>query len=60
MGARYEDLIRDLREIVKKIEADETGLEESIVLYERGAVLVKQCEEVLSAAELKVTSLGRD
>ena len=52
--------MNELREIVKKIEDTETSLDESIVLYERGALLVKQCEELLSSAELKITTLGRD
>jgi Exonuclease VII small subunit len=60
MERKYEDLMTELREIVKKIEDTETSLDESIALYERGAVLVKQCEELLSSAELKITSLGRD
>jgi exodeoxyribonuclease VII small subunit len=60
MERKYEDLMNELREIVKKIEDTETSLDESIALYERGAVLVKQCEELLSSLELKITSLGRD
>jgi exodeoxyribonuclease VII small subunit len=60
MERKYEDLMNELRDIVKKIEDPETSLDESITLYERGAVLVKECEELLSSAELKITTLGRD
>ncbi len=60
MTKKYEELLSELREVVKKIEDGETGLDESIALYERGAVLVKQCEELLADAEIKVTQLNRD
>jgi exodeoxyribonuclease VII small subunit len=56
----YEELVGELKEIVRKIEDNETGLDESIALYERGAVILKQCEELLASAELKITMLGRD
>jgi exodeoxyribonuclease VII small subunit len=60
MTKSYEELISELKEIVKKIEDNETGLDESIALYERGALIVRQCEELLASAELKISMLGRD
>jgi exodeoxyribonuclease VII small subunit len=60
MKKSYEELISELKEIIRKIEDNETGLDESIALYEQGAVILKQCEELLSSAELKITMLGRD
>ena len=60
MTKKFEELLSDLREIVREMEDPDTGLDESIALYERGAALVKQCEEVLTNAELKITELGRD
>jgi exodeoxyribonuclease VII small subunit len=60
MTKKFEELLADLREIVRKMEDPDTGLDESITLYEEGAVLVKQCEEVLANAEMKITELGRD
>jgi exodeoxyribonuclease VII small subunit len=60
MTNTYEELVSELKEIVRKIEENETGLDESIALYERGAVILKKCEELLSSAELKITMLGRD
>jgi exodeoxyribonuclease VII small subunit len=56
----YEELISELKEIVRKIEDNETGLDESIALYEQGAVILKQCEDLLASAELKITMLGRE
>ena len=60
MTQKFEELIAELKEIVKKIEDGETSLDESIALYERGAVLITQCEQVLSDAELKINQLGRE
>jgi exodeoxyribonuclease VII small subunit len=60
MTKTYEELVNELKEIIKKIEDNETGLDESIVLYERGAVILRQCEELLASAELKITMIGRD
>lgn len=60
MTQKYEDLMKELKEILQKIEDRDTGLDEAIVLYERGAVLIRQAEEVLASAELKITMLGRD
>jgi exodeoxyribonuclease VII small subunit len=60
MTKTYEELVNELKEIIKKIEDNDTGLDESIALYERGAVIIRQCEELLASAELKITMLGRD
>ncbi|MDD1713904.1 MAG: exodeoxyribonuclease VII small subunit [Methanoregulaceae archaeon] len=60
MKKSYEELISELKEIVRKIEDNETGLDESIALYEQGAVILKQCEDLLASAELKITMLGRE
>ncbi len=60
MTKSYEELIGELKEIVRKIEDNETGLDESIALYERGALIIRQCEDLLASAELKISMLGRD
>jgi exodeoxyribonuclease VII small subunit len=60
MTKTYEELVDELKEIIKKMEDNETGLDESIALYERGAVIIRQCEDLLASAELKITMLGRD
>ncbi len=60
MTETYEELLKELKTIVQKIEDDETSLDESIALYERGALLVKQCEEMLGKAEMKISQLGQD
>jgi exodeoxyribonuclease VII small subunit len=60
MEETYETKVEQLRQIIEKIEDGNTGLDDSIKLYEQGAVLVKQCETMLNEAELKITTLSRD
>ena len=57
---KYEELISDLKEIVKKIEDSETNLDDMIALYEQGTVIIRQCEERLSDAEVKISRLGKE
>lgn len=56
----YEEKIDRLKTIIGKIEDGNTGLDESIKLYEQGAALVRQCECMLAEAEVKITTLSRD
>ena len=56
----YEELIAELRDVVRKLEDDGKGHDDGIRVYGKGAVLVKQCEELLAAAEIRITGLGRD
>ena len=60
MTKTYEELVTELKDVVRKIEDGETGLNESIRLYEKGATLVTECEEVLAAAEMKITRISGD
>jgi exodeoxyribonuclease VII small subunit len=60
MDETYETKVERLKKIIEKIEDGNTNLDESIRLYEQGAALVKQCEEILNEAEVKITSLSRD
>lgn len=60
MTMKYEEMIDELKEIIKKLEDRNTDLEESIRLYERGTMLLKQCEKALEEAEMKINRLGGD
>jgi exodeoxyribonuclease VII small subunit len=60
MNETYETKVEQLKKIIEKIEDGNTRLDESIRLYEQGAALVKQCEAILSEAEVKITTLSRD
>ncbi|NBD30746.1 MAG: exodeoxyribonuclease VII small subunit [Alphaproteobacteria bacterium] len=56
----FEDALRELEEVVGKLERGEVPLDESIALYERGAELRKRCEAKLKEAEEKVAKLTLD
>ncbi len=56
----YEDYLNELKEIVRKIEDDETSIEESLKLYEYGSILVTKCENLLNEAEMKVKELTKE
>jgi exodeoxyribonuclease VII small subunit len=57
MSRKFEEMLEDLRDVVKRMEDPDTGLDESIALYERGAALIRDCEKKLNEAELKVTEV---
>ncbi len=53
----FEKSIKELEEIVAKLEKGETGLDESLELFERGIKLSRECNEMLDNAEKKVSVL---
>ena len=60
MTETYEQKIEQLKQIIGKIEDGNTSLEESMRLYEQGAALVRQCETLLTEAEVKISTISRD
>lgn len=50
----FEAAMAELEEVVRKLESGSVALEESIALYERGALLKAHCDARLRAAEEKV------
>ena len=53
----FEDAMARLEAIVGQLEKGECGLDESLKLFEEGAKLAGQCEELLDQAEQKVNLL---
>jgi exodeoxyribonuclease VII small subunit len=53
----FEENVDRLQEISDLLESPETGLEDSIKLYEEGINLAKICYDTLKSAELKITEL---
>jgi exodeoxyribonuclease VII small subunit len=53
----FETALKELEEIVQKLEGGKVPLEESITLYERGELLKKRCETLLRAAESRVEKI---
>ncbi len=56
----FEEAMRELEAVVGQLEAGDVALEESIRLYERGAVLKARCQKTLEAAEAKVAKITAD
>ena len=58
----FEAGLRELEQIVAKLESGETPLEEAIRLYERGSVLRQRCADRLDAAQARIEAirLGAD
>jgi len=56
----FEDAMRELEQVVGRLENGDVPLEDSIKLYERGAALKKRCEAKLKEAEEKVAKLTLD
>lgn len=55
--ASFEAALSELEGIVRAMEAGQLPLEESLAVYERGAALLKHCQQALSAAEQKLQIL---
>ena len=53
----FEEAYKQLTELVKKMEAGELSLEESVSAYEQGINLKAYCEQLLKEAELKIETL---
>ncbi len=59
-GRKFEDELRDLEEIVNRIDSGELTLEDSISAFERGVALIKSLNQKLDEVERKVEMLTRD
>jgi exodeoxyribonuclease VII small subunit len=53
----FEELQRELEEIVTRLERGDVPVDEAIVLFRRGEELYKACVERLQGAELQVEEL---
>ncbi|NWH09271.1 MAG: exodeoxyribonuclease VII small subunit [Alphaproteobacteria bacterium] len=53
----FEAALRELEEIVTRLERGQVDLEESIAIYERGALLKAHCEKKLKDAQARVEKI---
>lgn len=53
----FEESLKRLEEIVRRMEQGNVPLEESLQLFEEGAALARACGAMLDEAELKVVKL---
>lgn len=57
---KFEDELKDLEEIVARIDSGELSLEDSIGAFERGVALVRSLSQKLDEVEKKVEVLMRN
>jgi exodeoxyribonuclease VII small subunit len=53
----FEDALRALEEVVRKLESGEVPLDDSITLYERGEALRRHCQARLDAASARIEKI---
>lgn len=53
----FENALGELESIVAAMEAGQMPLQDALDAYKRGAVLLRQCQETLSAAEQQIRML---
>jgi len=56
----FEDALRALETIVRRLESGDVPLDESISLYAQGEALRKRCADRLQAAEARIAKLTVD
>ena len=53
----FEEAMKELETIVRRLETGEQSLEDSITAYERGTALRQHCEKILKEAALKIEKI---
>jgi len=56
-GLSFEESIKELTNIVGKIEQGQIPLQDSLQQYERGMALIKQCRTILQKAEKRIEKI---
>lgn len=60
METKLEKKIEEIEGIVKKLEAEETDLDNSIKMYEKGIMLIKECEKIIGNYEEKIRNVLKE
>ncbi|MGI9374639.1 MAG: exodeoxyribonuclease VII small subunit [Tsuneonella suprasediminis] len=53
----FEDALRALEDVVRRLESGDVPLDESIGLYERGEALRKHCQARLDSAQARIEKI---
>ena len=59
-GMSFEEALRALETVVRRLESGDVPLDESIALYERGEALRKACQQRLDAAQARIEKIVQD
>jgi exodeoxyribonuclease VII small subunit len=54
----FEEMLKQLQEIVTRLESGNLSLSETLDLYEEGIHIAGACQQILDQAELRVTTLN--
>ena len=54
----FEESIKELTNIVGKIEQGQIPLQDSLEQYEKGMILIKQCRTILEKAEKRIEKIS--
>lgn len=57
MEMSFEEELLELESIVEKLEKGQLSLDESLLLFEKGIKLVRECNDKLKSAQQKVEQL---
>lgn len=55
-----EKKLKEIEEIVSKLENPDLNMDEGVILYEKGAQIIKDCYEVLNATKGKVNVIKKE
>ena len=55
-----EESLKELDDIVEKLESREISLEESFTMYQKGMELLKQCSSKIDRVEKKMLKINED
>ena len=58
--SNLDEKLVELKSITEKLEQDETGLDESLALFDKGVALAKDCYKVLNETKGKISVLKKD
>lgn len=56
----FEEAIKELTDIVSKIEQGQIPLQDSLKQYEKGMALIKHCRGILREAEKRIEKISTD
>ena len=56
----FEDAIKELTDMVGKIEQGQIPLQNSLEQYERGMALIKHCQNILKSAEKRIEKISKE
>ncbi len=54
----FEESLARLEKIVERLQRDDVPLDEAVALYNEGTKLTTRCDELLTAAELRIQQLN--